>query len=57
MVALQSGVPDQSSTTRITDITFIVLSSIFVTTRLYVRKFVTNSLGLDDGAALISLVG
>lgn len=35
---------------------FIALSSVFVLARLYMRKYVTNSLGLDDCAAVISLV-
>lgn len=50
----QSG--DRSSITRSTDITLILLSTAFVIARLYVRKFVTCNLGLDDCAALISLV-
>lgn len=52
----QHDVLDQSATTLTTDITLMVLSSIFIITRLYVRKFVSNNLGLDDCAALISLV-
>lgn len=38
------------------NLTLIVLSSTFVIARLYVRKFVSNSLGLDDCSAVISLV-
>lgn len=49
-------VPNRSLITVSADITLILLSSAFVITRLYVRKFVSNTLGLDDGAALISLV-
>lgn len=40
----------------ITDITLILLSTAFVIARLYARKFITKSLGLDDLAAFISLV-
>lgn len=49
-------VPDRSAITLSVDITLIIFSSIFLFTRLYVRKFVSNTLGLDDFAALISFV-
>lgn len=48
--------PDRSAITLSVDITLIIFSSIFLFTRLYVRKFVSNTLGLDDFAALLSLV-
>lgn len=48
--------PDRSSVTVSVDITLILLSSAFVLTRLYVRKFFSDTLGLDDFSALISLV-
>lgn len=38
------------------NITLMVLSTIFVVARVYVRKFVSNSFGLDDCSAIVSLV-
>lgn len=52
----QHDVADRSRITRSIDITLISLSLIFVLTRIYVRKFVSNNLGLDDAAALVSFV-
>lgn len=62
MVSGDNGVPpdnpndDLSYLVRNTNLTLMVLSSIFVIARLYVRKFASNSLGLDDCSAVISLV-
>lgn len=62
MVSGGNGVPpddpndDLSHLIRDVNLTLVVLSSIFVIARLYVRKFVSNSLGLDDCSAVISLV-
>lgn len=36
--------------------TLVALSSVFVLGRLYMRKYASKSLGLDDFAAVISLV-
>lgn len=47
---------DRSYLIRDVNITLMVLSTIFVVARVYVRKFMSNSFGLDDCSAVVSLV-
>lgn len=47
---------DRSYLIRDVSIVLMVLSTVFVLSRLYVRRFVSNSFGLDDYAAIIALV-
>lgn len=49
-------VPNRAFITLTADISLMLLSTTFIATRLYGRKFVSKTLGLDDGAAFISLV-
>lgn len=56
-----AGIPedptaDRSYLIRDINVTLMVLSTIFVIARVYVRKFVSNSFGLDDCCAMLSLV-
>lgn len=47
---------DRAYLIRDINITLMILSTVFVLSRLYVRRFVSNSFGLDDCAAIIALV-
>lgn len=51
------AVPDQEFITLSADISLVVLFTTFIATRLYGRKFISKTLGLDDCTAFISLVG
>lgn len=56
LVPRYEGPADRSYITRNCNITLIAVSSAVVIARIYTRKYISNSLGLDDLAAFVALV-
>lgn len=56
LVPRYEGPADRSYITRNCNITLITVSSAVVIARIYTRKYISNSLGLDDLAAFVALV-
>ncbi|KAH8147821.1 uncharacterized protein LAJ45_08287 [Morchella importuna] len=56
LVPRYEGPADRSYITRNCNITLIAVSSAVVIARIYTRKYISNSLGLDDLAAFVALI-